>query len=310
MKHLLSISQLKKEDILRIIDKAIYIKKNPKKFSTTMYEKTLLMIFEVPSLRTRISFDVAMTQMGGHAINYTTEHSPWGHGKETVEDTARTISRYCNLVTIRMHSHKDVERFAENSAIPVINSLTSFEHPCQILGDLMTIMEIKKRLDNLKISYLGDGNNNITHSLIYACSIIGLKISVACPKIKDYYPQEKVLHESSMYSKFSNSEILIIDKADEAVKDADVIYADSWMSYRIPKSQLKTRLKIFKPYRVTSNLLMGAKQDYIFMHCLPASREQEVSADVIDGSHSIIWQQAENRLHIQKAIMLWCLGKI
>ncbi len=302
--HLLCIKDLTKEEILSLLIKAREIKQNPQAYSKAAYEKTLLMIFQVPSLRTILSFEVAMTQMGGHAINYHTEKSPWGIGKESIADVARTISRYCDVAMVRMHDHHELEQLAKNSSIPVINGLTSFAHPCQILGDFLTIWEKKKRLTNLKIAYCGDGNNNVTHDLIYASALLGIKIVVACPKEKDYKPQPVVLREAMRFAKNSGASITITQKAQEAVEDADVVYTDSWMSYRVPKSQLRQRLKAFKPYQVTKNLFVQAKKDAIFMHCLPAMRGQEVAADVIDSERSVVFDQSENRLYVQKAILI------
>ena len=307
MRHLLSIADLNKREILDLIHKAIDIKNNPKEYSKSAYEKTLLMIFELPSLRTRISFNVAMTQLGGHAISYDTAFSPWGVGKETIEDTSRTISKYCNINMIRVNDHNELAKFANSSSIPVINGLTSYAHPCQILGDLMTIKEKKKKLENLKIAYFGDGHNNITHDLIFASSILGLDISVACPTGTEYEPQKLVLEKAKAFSRSSGSNIEITTNPEKVIQEADIVYTDSWMSYRIPKSDLIKRMNIFRKYRVDKELFNKAKDDALFMHCLPANRLHEVSADVIDGKRSIVWDQASNRLHIQKSIILWLL---
>jgi ornithine carbamoyltransferase len=304
VKHLLHIKDLTKDDILDLIKKAQKIKANPKGYQKSLYEKELLLIFEVPSLRTRISFQTGIAQMGGSSINYYTIHSPWGHGKETVEDTARVISRYVDFVMIRMNSHKEFLKFAKNSSVPVINGLTSYEHPCQILSDFLTIKEKK---DNIKkLAYFGDSNNNVTHSLIFACSLLGIDISIACPKDKDFSPLKSVIKTAEKFAK--KSKIHITQNPKVAAKNADVIYTDSWMSYRIPKEEKDKREKILKPFRVTSSLMNLAKKDAIFMHCLPANRNHEVEAKVIDGPQSVILDQAENRLHMQKAIMLWLMN--
>ena len=304
MQNLLSIRDLTKKEFMDILVQAKEIKQNPQAYSKEAYEKTLLMIFQVPSLRTILSFEVAMTQMGGHAINYHTEKSPWGIGKESIEDVAMTISRYCNIAMARMHDHEELKKLAENASIPVINGLTSFAHPCQILGDFLTIWEKKKRLTNLKIAYFGDGNNNVTHDLIYASALLGVDITVACPKGSAYEPQAIVLKEATRLTKVSGASIEITQNAQNAAEDADVLYTDSWMSYRVPKSQQKTRIKVFKPYQVTEKIVSHAKKDVIFMHCLPALRGQEVTKDVIDSKQSVVFDQAENRMHIQKAIII------
>src|SRR3989344_2778801 len=180
MKHFLGIKDLNKLEIIHLIDSALQIKKHPKKYSKSLYEKVLLLFFEQPSLRTEISFETAIFKMGGEAIDYHTENSPWKIGKERLEDVAKVVSQYCDIAALRIFSHKELVRFAENSSIPIINAMDNFEHPCQILGDLMTILEKKGRLQNLKLAYLGDSNNNVTHSLIYGCSKLGIDINIAC----------------------------------------------------------------------------------------------------------------------------------
>ncbi|MBS3145519.1 ornithine carbamoyltransferase [Candidatus Woesearchaeota archaeon] len=302
MKHLLSIKDLSKKEILDLINLGIKIKKNPKKYHKALYEKVLLTFFQMPSLRTELSFDAAMFKMGGEIIDYHSETSPWSKGKETIEDVAKVISRYCDCVMVRMQDHKEFLKLAKNSTIPVINGLTSFEHPVQILGDLMTIKEKKRKLKGIKISYIGDSNNNVTHSLMFACQKLGIKMSVGCPKKKDFSPDKEV----AKYCK----KVKIINNPKEAVKDSDVIYTDSWMSYRIPKSQHKKRIKILKSYQVNKEVMKSAKKDAIFMHCLPALRGEEVTKEVIDGKQSVVFDQAENRLHIEKAVLLKLLKNI
>ncbi|MFA6254829.1 MAG: ornithine carbamoyltransferase [Patescibacteria group bacterium] len=299
-KDLISIAQLTKQEILEIISLAEKIKKNPADYSTKLKDKTLLMIFEKPSLRTRISFEVGMTQMGGHAIYYDLANSPMGK-KESVSDTAKTASRYVDIIMARLFSHQQIEELAEYATVPVINALTDFSHPCQILGDFLTIKEKKGRLENLKLTYLGDSNNNVTHSLIFGSAIVGLDIAIGCPADSKYLPQESVLAKSK---ELDGREIKITDDPIEAIKDADVVYTDSWMSYHIPESEKEKRLAALKHYQVTAELMKSAKPDAIFMHCLPAQRGVEQTAEVIDGPQSVVFDQAENRLHIQKAIML------
>ncbi len=308
MKHLLSEKDLSPEEIKQILATAANIKKNPKKYKDAAFEKVLLTIFEAPSLRTRLSFETAMIQMGGDSINYQTMFSPWGVGKESIEDTAQTISRYVNLVMIRMHDHEEVVKFAQNASIPVINGLTNYSHPCQLLGDLLTIQEKKGKLQGLKLAYFGDGNNNVTHSLIMGCTKIGMHVAVACPKGRDYEPLPDVVQEAKTWAKKTNSSLTITQNPEEAIKDADIVYTDSWMSYRIQKAQLKRRVEIFRPYQVTKRLFDKAPKS-VFMHCLPALRGHEMTADVIDSEKSVVFDQAENRLHAQKAIILNLLKK-
>ncbi len=292
MKHLITLKDIRKDEIDELLDIACKIKKNPEDYACSMENKTMLMFFEKPSLRTRVSFEVGMTQLGGHAIYYDIGSSPMGKG-ESIEDTAKTISRYCDVVVARLFCHETIEKIAENSSIPVINALTDFSHPCQILSDLLTIREKKGEcLKGLKIAFLGDGNNNVTHSLIYGCSAVGMNLTVACPK--DAMPLEKVVGKG----------VKITNDAAEAAKDADIIYTDSWMSYHVPKGLENERIKMFEPYRVNEEIMNLAKPDAIFMNCLPARRGYEQTAGVIDGPKSVVFDQAENRVHMQKAIVL------
>ncbi len=250
-----------------------------------------------------------MVQMGGHAIYYELgAGSPWGKGKESVEDTARVASRYVNAIMARLYSQADLESLAKYASIPVINALTDYEHPCQILGDLMTLKEKTKQLRGLKLAYLGDGNNNVTHSLIFGCSKMGLGMSIGCPKGTDYEPQSAVLAKAKEFARKTGSKIEVVHNARSAVSQADVVYTDSWMSYHIPEEKRDERFTIFKPFQVTAQLMSYAKPSAVFMNCLPAQRDAEQTAEVIDGPQSIVFDQAENRLHIQKAILLTLMG--
>ncbi len=307
MKHLLSIKGLKRKEIFDFIKKASLIKKNPKRFSNALEQKSLLMLFAKPSLRTRLSFEVAMTQLGGHAIFYSIADSPLGK-KETIADTAKTASRYCDAIMARLFEHTEIEDLARNSSIPVINGLTNLEHPCQILSDFLTINEKKGKLKGLKLAYVGDCNNNTTHSLLYGCALAGIHIAIASPKGKEFEANEKIFSEAQRIAK--DSKIESYHNAENAVKGADIIYTDSWMSYHIPKDDEVRRIKILKPFQVNSKLMSFAKKNAVFMHCLPAWRGYEVTSDVIDSNKSIVFDQAENRLHMQKAILLFLFGKI
>ncbi len=308
VKHLTSLYDFSPEELSKIIDLGIDVKNNPEKYSTALKDKTLLMIFEKPSLRTRVSFEVGMTQLGGHAIFYSIANSPMGK-KESIEDTARTASRFVDIIMARLFEHEHLMKLSENASVPVINALTNFSHPCQIASDLQTIKEKKGKLKGLKLAYLGDSNNNVTHSLIYGCAMMGLNISVGCPEGKEFEPQQKVIDKAKEYAEKSGSKIIVTHNASEAVKDADVVYTDSWMSYHIPKEQEQERVKIFQPFQVNQELMSQAKPDAVFMNCLPAKRGYEQTSEVIDGPQSIVFDQAENRLHAQKAIMLYLLGK-
>ncbi|MBI4896299.1 MAG: ornithine carbamoyltransferase [Candidatus Aenigmarchaeota archaeon] len=304
MRHLLSITDLRPDEMKLLIKNAIAMKKNPKKFSKALAQKTLLMIFEKPSLRTRVSFETGMTQLGGHAIYYDVSTSPMGKG-ETVGDTTACASRYADLIMGRIR-HDALVEMTKTSRVPIINALSELEHPCQILSDYMTIFE-KKKTFKTTISFVGDGNNNITHSLILGAALLGANIRVGCPAEKDVMPNPEILAHAKTIAKKSGSVIEIVSDPITAVKDADVVYADTWVSYYTPPEEKEKRIALFKPYQITTELLSHAKKDVSFMHNLPALRGMEVTANVIDGKHSIVFDQAENRLHAQKALMVWLL---
>ena len=274
-----------------------------------MRRKTLLMIFEKPSLRTRVSFETGMSQMGGHAIFYDTSTSPLGAGKESIEDTVKTVSRYVDLIMARLFEHSKVEEMAKFAAVPVINALTNFSHPCQILADLMTIQEKKGRLKGLTLAYLGDSNNNVTHSLLFGCAKMEMNIRIGCPPGDQFGPNKKVLSEAVRISKKAGTEVKVTNDPVEAVQGADVVYTDSWMSYHIPPHELNERVRIFTPFQVNAKLMKHAARDAIFMNCLPALRGYEQTAEVIDGPQSVVFDEAENRLHVQKAVMIKLLEK-
>lgn len=299
--NFISISDFDKQDIMAVIRAGLRIKKNPEKYSSSLKQKTLLMLFEAPSLRTRLSFEAGMTQLGGHAIAYHLDESTIGK-KESPKDFARVVSRYADTIMARIYSHGMLEEIACNSAVPAINGMTNREHPCQVLSDIMTIYEKKNKLNGLKLAYLGDGFNNTTHSLLLGCALVGMDISIACPK--KFFPDRGVAAQAISLSKASRNRIEIIENAGKAAEDADVIYTDSWMSYHIPKNQENRRKKIFSRYQVNSRIMRLAKKNALFMHCLPAKRGDEVTDDVMDSRNSIVYDQAENRLHCQKALLL------
>lgn len=260
--------------------------------------KTLAMIFEKPSTRTRVSFEVGMWQLGGYALYLSSGDLQLGRG-ETIVDTARTLSRYVNGIMARVFFHQTILDLIQHSKVPVINGLSDFSHPCQGLADLFTVYEKKGRLEGLKLAYVGDGNN-VAHSLIDGCSNVGMNIVLACPK--GYEPDSKVVAQGKKEARKNGSEVRVTDNPKEAVKGADIIYTDVWASMGKEKEHAE-RVKILKPYQVNSKLVKGAKEDYIFMHCLPAHRGEEVTDEVADSKNSVIFDQAENRLHTQKALM-------
>ncbi|MFX1550297.1 MAG: ornithine carbamoyltransferase [Promethearchaeota archaeon] len=308
VRHLLKVSDFSKVECEKVINKAIEIKKNPKKFNTSLEGETLLMLFEKPSLRTRISFETGMQQLGGHAIFYSIKDSPLGK-KENISDTAKVASKFVNIIAARVFKRQDIWDLAKFADVPVINMLDDFAHPCQILGDFQTIKEKKLNLEPMKLSYFGDAHNNVTYDLMRMCAIFGWKMNVTCPNDPEYSPEQTVLDEVSGLSKHTGADVKVVHDALEAARDSDVIYTDSWMSYGIPQEQEEERKNAFMPFQVTSSVMKAAKPDAVFMNCLPAMRGYEQTAEVIDGPQSIVFDEAENRLHIQKAIMLFLRDK-
>ena len=296
---ILTLDELESKEINNIIDLAIDLKKELKKGKEKplLQNKTLAMIFEKPSTRTRVSFETGMFQLGGHALTLSPNDLQLSRG-ESIADTARTLSRYVNVVMARVYDHKSLETFARNSSIPVINGLSDSYHPCQILADLMTIKEHKKNLKKIKIAWIGDGNN-VCNSLILGCAKLKIQLSVAVPD--GYEPEFDIVKIGK------DAEVLeISDNPEAAVKDADVVMTDTFVSIHNTNSD---RVKKFLPkFQVNQSLMNKAKKDAIFMHCLPAKRDQEVTSDVIDGSQSVVWDEAENRLHVQKALLVHLLG--
>src|SRR5512145_1479936 len=300
-KDFLSLKDLDKEEILSILDLSIDLKRDLKdgKSSQLLKGITLAMIFQKPSTRTRLSFETGIVQLGGTAIYLSSNDLQLARG-ESIEDTARTLSLYVDLIMARVYSHSDIEKLAAYSSVPVINGLSDTFHPCQILADLFTIQEKKNALNGLKVAWIGDGNN-VCNDLVLGCSKIGMNLSIACPP--GFEPNDDVLNVARQEASKNSTEISITDDPLKAVQDADVLATDTFIS--IGKDEERQRREeIFLPrYQVNSVLLRSAKQDCIFMHCLPASRGREVTSDVIDGKASVVWNQAENRLHVQKALM-------
>lgn len=294
-KDLLTLNELDKKEIEEILNNAIKLKKELKAgiYKPLLKNKTLAMIFQKSSTRTRVSFETGMYQLGGHALNLSFEELQLARG-ETIGDTAKTLSRYVNIIMARVYSHDEVELLAKNATVPVINGLSDSFHPCQILADLMTIKEKKKNLTGLKLAWIGDGNN-VCNSMIYGCTKTGIDISVATPK--GYEPDRNVVKESKKVG-----EIQLLNDPVLAVTDADVVVTDTFVSIH---HQSTDRTKDFLPkFQVNSSLMKKAKPDAIFLHCLPAKRGQEVTNSVIDGSQSAVWDEAENRLHAQKSLMI------
>ena len=293
-KDLLTLAELTPKEFSGLIDDSIKLKKELKNKGNkpVLKNKTLTMIFQKPSTRTRVSFETGMYQLGGHAINLSLNDMQLSRG-ESIEDTAKTLSRYTNCILARVYEHELLEKLSEHASVPVINGLSDSFHPCQILADFMTIKEHKGKLKGLKIAWIGDGNN-VCNSMIYGAALSGTKMSVATPK--GFEPNKDVVKESK-----KSTDIELTTDPFIATKNADVVVADTFSSIHNSDSK---RLKKFLPkYQVNSKLMASAKKDAIFLHCLPAKREQEVTSSVIDGLQSVIWDEAENRLHTQKALL-------
>ncbi len=301
MKDFISLHDLTKDEIFELIEMAIKLKEDKKNgiVNQPLKGKTLGMIFTKSSTRTRVSFEVGMYELGGYPLFLSSADIQLGRG-ETIYDTAKVLERYLDGIMIRTYSHQDVLDLAEHADIPVINALTDLLHPCQVLADLQTIYEKKGKLEGLKMAYIGDGNN-MTNSLMFGSGKMGLDLAVATPK--GYEPDENVTKLAMEDFKESGATLTLTNDPKEAVKDADIIYTDTWVSMGM-ESEKAERIKLFKDYQVNKELVSLAKPDYLFMHCLPAYRGYEVSDEVIDGPNSIIFDEAENRLHAQKAVMV------
>jgi len=292
-KDLLTLAELSPKEFASLIDYSIVLKKELKKGNKPLLKsKTLAMIFQKPSTRTRVSFEAGMYQLGGHAINLSSQDMQLSRG-ETIEDTAKTLSRYVDCIMARVYDHSLLEKLSESSSIPVINGLSDSFHPCQILADFMTIKEKKGKFKGLKIAWIGDGNN-VCNSMIYGCALSGAKLSIATPK--GFEPDKSVLKESS-----KSVEIDLNTDPIKAIKNADVVVTDTYTS--IHNNDLKRIKKFLPKYQVNESLMSHADSNAIFMHCLPAKRENEVTSSVIDGPQSVVWDEAENRLHTQKALL-------
>lgn len=305
-KDFLSILDLSAREILAVLNLAGKLKQELRSKGSNdplLANKTLVMLFEKTSLRTRLSFEVGMTQLGGHAVFLTRNHDSVGN-TEPISDVAKMISVMGDIVMARTYKHETILDLAVNSCVPVINALSDLEHPCQILADLFTIMEKKKMLKGLNLAFVGDGENNVVHSMVLASSLFGINFSVAAPK--NYQMNKEIVSKADRIAKETGSTIIETDNPCEAIEGADVVYTDTWIS-KGDEVEEKERLKVFKPYQVTEDLMKMAKPDAIFMHNMPAYRGNEVVTDVIDGPQSVIIQQAENRLHVQKALMIFLL---
>jgi ornithine carbamoyltransferase len=303
VKHFISLKYFSSKEILEFINLALDIKNDSGQYRESLKGKCVGLLFEKPSLRTKAAFYVGALQLGAQAIYYAPDEIQLGK-REKICDIARTLSRFLDAVVLRTFSHDNILEFARFSSIPVINGLSDLLHPSQILGDFITIQELKGDIKKIKVTYIGDGNN-ICHSLMYAFSILGGNLNVVTPK--QYQPNKEILTETKKIAHLSGAKINFIDSIDEATRNCDVLYTDVWTS--MGKEKEKTaRSKAFKKFQINDKLLKLAKSDCIVMHCLPAHRGEEISDSVIDGKHSVVFLQAENRLHAAKAILFKLLS--
>ncbi|MBI3815382.1 MAG: ornithine carbamoyltransferase [Nitrospinae bacterium] len=304
-KDLLAISDIEPEDIEEIFSRAEFLKR--KFYAGEVYQplkgKTLGMIFKKSSTRTRISFEAGMYQLGGHAIFLSSKDLQMDRG-ESIADTAKIFSLYLNGIVIRTYSQEEVEELAANSSIPVINGLTDLHHPCQILCDMFTIKEKLGRLEGVKVAYIGDGNN-IANSWLDGASKMGMNLSISSPA--GYEPDAGIVKRAALSAGKNSGKIEMTNDPFEAVRDADIIYTDVWTSMG-QEREYEKRLKDFRRFQVNTEMVRAAKKNVLVMHCLPAHRGEEISDDVIDGERSIVFEEAENRLHVQKAILELLMG--
>ena len=307
MKNFINISDHSSSVLRTIIDegKARKLKRKDLNKSATDEDrpfegKSMAMIFEKPSTRTRMSFDIAAKQLGGSSIILNPDGIHYGKGDETLKDTAKVLTEYVDIVMLRTSLHKNLEEFGKYLGIPIINGLSDTGHPCQIISDILTFEENNGLITNKTISWLGDGNNNMSNSLIEAAGKFNFNLKIGCPK--KYSPNKNILG----WAKKNKANIIVTANPDEAVKNSDCVMTDKWVSMN-DKVNKKSKKKILKPYQVNKKLMSKANSDAIFMHCLPVGRGEEVTDEIIDGKQSVVWRQALNRVHAQKSIIKWCL---
>ena len=307
MKNFINISDHSSSDLRAIIDEAKTRKLSRKGFNKSAPDddkpfegKSMAMIFEKPSTRTRMSFDIAAKQLGGSSIILNPDGIHYGKGDETLKDTAKVLTEYVDIVMLRTSSHKNLEEFGKHLDIPIINGLSDKSHPCQIMSDILTYEESNGSITGKTVSWLGDGDNNMSNSLIEAAGKFKFNLKIGCPK--KYAPGKKILG----WAKKNKVNLLITQKPDEAVKNSDCVMTDKWVSMN-DKVNKKAKKKVLKPFQVNKKLMKKANSNAIFMHCLPVGRGEEVTDEVIDGKQSVVWRQALNRVHAQKSIIKWCL---
>lgn len=304
-KDLLRIADLDRDTLMSILASARRFKDQPHQASRLLAGDTVVLYFNKPSTRTRISFETAVARLGGTPVAVGPHELQLDRG-ETIEDTARVISGYARAFVIRTFRDEDVRRFAEAASIPVINALTDGHHPCQALADLMTMLELWGTPAGRRVAFVGDGDN-VAHSLLEGCALLGIDIAVATPR--GHEPNPAVVATARKLAAAAGSRVLVTTDAAEAVSGADAVYTDVWMSMGIPESEREERLRVFAPYQVGAPLMAGAKSDAAFMHCLPAHRGEEVTAEVIDGPRSRVFEQAANRLPTEQAVLTALITK-
>ena len=297
-KDFLSLRELEAGDLEMIFKLADKMKKKPEAFYGKLRGKSLALLFQKPSIRTRVSFEVGMSELGGHSVYMDPQEMPLGE-RESIKDVSRVLSRYCDVVVTRTYQHADVEEFAKYAAVPVVNGLSDMFHPCQTIADLFTIRERFKGLAKMNIAYIGDGNN-VLNSLLYGASKAGANLAIATPR--GYEPNEEILKDIKLIAKESGSKISLSNNPFTAIKNAHAIYTDVWVSMGQEK-QKEQRLRDFQPFQVNAAIIGKAPKDAVVMHCLPAHRGEEITDDVMESPRSVIFDQAENRLHTQKALL-------
>lgn len=303
-RDLLSIDDLSSAELRMLLESAAEAKDQPASWSRRLDGKQVALIFEKSSTRTRVSFEVAVTSMGGHALVLRGDELQLGRG-ETIEDTGRVLSRYVDAIVLRTFGQDRLERLADAASVPVINALSDFSHPCQCLADLQTLREKKGELSDLSLAYIGDGNN-VAHSLLCAGSKMGMDVRIASPT--GYEPDADIVRRAREVAAYTGGKVTVTDLVVEAASGAQVLYTDVWTSMG-EESEAEARAELFEPYQLNAEVVEVATEDVIVMHCLPAHRGEEIAAEVMDGELSAVWDQAENRLHTQKALLQWLLGE-
>jgi ornithine carbamoyltransferase len=301
-RHFLSLQQLSNEELSDLLDAADAVKAKPRSLGSKLKNKDVALIFEKPSTRTRVSFEAAVNALGGNAIALRGDELQLGRG-ETLQDTARVLSGYVDALVVRTFGQDRLERLTEGASIPVINALSDFSHPCQGLADLQTIREKKGALEGVALGYLGDGNN-VAHSLMFGGALAGMNVRIASPAT--HAPSPEVARRAELIAAQSGGSVVVTEVVAEAASGADVLYTDVWASMGQETSEART--EALEHYRLDRAAVELAADDVIVMHCLPAHRGEEIEAEIIDGPHSVVWDQAENRLHTQKALLAWLLG--